>query len=310
MRKYAVGFVVGAILTGATAVYADNAINAVLFPLKYEVNGEAKQLPEGYSTINVDGHAYVPIRFVAESLGAVVAYDHDSTTIQVDNDFHVTNMNSGIRAGHLQVFKTAEGSAVEGKLFVGQDHWEAMANSRKSGIAPGSDVTVTGDLLFYDDQGKYMGKAPIQVAFVAKGDQIRDFKATADRDVTGYAFASLANVGPVPMGLPVPPTVDVYDSSNRLGVGDFRMASQDGFTKIRGWVSLKQTGNYRYDATLNFYDAAGRVLGSAELKQTGNGSVESFTATTFETAGKGDFTGYKSVSLTVNTFEPISDPSK
>ncbi|MCU6793784.1 copper amine oxidase N-terminal domain-containing protein [Paenibacillus sp. WQ 127069] len=310
MRKYAIGFVVGAILAGATAVYADNAINAVLFPAKYEVNGEAKQLPDGYSTINVDGHAYVPIRFIAESLGAVVAYDHDSTTIQVDNNFHVTNMNSGIRAGHLQVTKTAEGSAVEGKLFVGQDHWEAMANSRKSGIAPGSDVTVTGDLLFYDDQGKYIGKVPIQAAFVAKGDQIRDFKATADRDVTGYAFASLANVGPVPMGLPVPPTVDVYDSSNRLGVGDFRMAAQDGFTKIRGWVSLKQTGNYRYDATLNFYDAAGKALGTAELKQTGSGSAESFTATTFETAGKGDFTGYKSVSVTVNTFEPTSDPSK
>jgi hypothetical protein len=125
---------------------------------------------------------------------------------------------------------------------------------------------------------------PIQAAFVAKGDQIRDVKAPTDREVTGYAFASLANVGPVPMALPVPPTVDVYDSSNRLNVGDFRMAAQDGFTKMRGWVSLKQTGNYRYDATLNFYDAAGKALGTAELKQTSSGSAESFTVTTFETA--------------------------
>ncbi|WNR46846.1 hypothetical protein [Paenibacillus roseipurpureus] len=87
-------------------------------------------------------------------------------------------------------------------------------------------------------------------------------------------------VGPVPMGLAVPPTVDVYDSSNKLGVGDFRMDTQDGFTKIRRWISrLKQTGNYRYDATLNFYDAAGKALGTAELKQTGSGSAESFTST-------------------------------
>ncbi|GIP32559.1 stalk domain-containing protein [Paenibacillus sp. J2TS4] len=307
MKKYMIGFVLGAMVAGTSVVYAGDAIQAVLFPVKYEINGERQELPEGYSTLNVDGHAYVPIRYVSESLGAVVAYNDEDKTIQIDSDFQVRNVKNGIRAGHLQVSKEENQTIVEGKLFVGQQHWEAMAHSRKSTINLEKEVDVTGEIWFLDSQGRYMGKAPFRTTFDPPGDQIKDFKAVADQDVSGYAFASLVKVGPQPMGQPIPPTVTNRDPTNSVTVGDFRFLTQNGYTMLEGWISLNKTGRYRYDVTLTFYDAEGRSLGSADAIGTASGSEQYFSATTFESAGKGEFSGYHSIEVTVNQLEPLGE---
>jgi len=307
MRKYVIGFIVGAALTWTSAAFAGNTIQAVLFPAKYEINGAARELPEGYHTLEVEGRAYVPIRYIAESLDTVVAYDEAAMTIQVDNGFTVTSLNNGIRAGHLTVSASDQGSIVKGKLFVGQQHWDALIESRKPPVEPGDQVNVGGTLMFYDAEGRYMGKALVQVPFTAKGDQIKTFEATADRDVSGYAFAALAFSHPAPVGLPLPPNISMYDTKKQLGVGDIRTVKQGEFTRILGSVSLNVSGTYKFEATLTFLDAEGRTLGTADVQGSGYGSAEHFTASKFEAAGKGDFTAAANYMITVNKMEKISD---
>ncbi|MGX4588196.1 hypothetical protein [Paenibacillus chitinolyticus] len=63
---------------------------------------------------------------------------------------------------------------------------------------------------------------------------------------------------------------------------------------------------HRVFPALQFYDAEGRKLGTATVKGTSSGSTgESISATTFETAGKGDLTGYKSVKIKLNSAAPV-----
>lgn len=79
MKKFLLGLVCGMGLTATTAVYALETIQAYLFPVRYEFNGQAKELDSEYATLNYNGHAYVPVRFVAESLGVGVRYINSIT---------------------------------------------------------------------------------------------------------------------------------------------------------------------------------------------------------------------------------------
>jgi hypothetical protein len=68
-------------LTATTTVYASNSIQAYLFPVKFEFNGIEKKLSNEYVVLNHLGHAYVPVRFIADNMGAAVDYDIDKATI-------------------------------------------------------------------------------------------------------------------------------------------------------------------------------------------------------------------------------------
>jgi hypothetical protein len=57
-----------------------------LFPASFEVNGQTKQLGSEYTVLNYNGHAYVPVRFVAESLGAGVRYIYKDNVISIMNE--------------------------------------------------------------------------------------------------------------------------------------------------------------------------------------------------------------------------------
>ncbi|MEK3910415.1 stalk domain-containing protein [Paenibacillus sp. FSL H7-0331] len=74
MKKFFLGLVCGILVTASTAAYASDTIQAYLFPVGFELNGQDKKLDNEYATLNYKGHAYVPIRFVAESLGMGVRY--------------------------------------------------------------------------------------------------------------------------------------------------------------------------------------------------------------------------------------------
>ncbi len=75
MKKFVSGMLFGGLLACTSVVYASEGIEAYLFPVTYEVNGQAVDA-NGYITLNYEGHAYVPIRFISESLGSTVKY-HD-----------------------------------------------------------------------------------------------------------------------------------------------------------------------------------------------------------------------------------------
>lgn len=83
MKKFIVGLVCGAVLAASTTIYASNDIQALLFPVKFQFNGEGKELGSRFSVLNYEGHTYVPLRFVAENLGAGAVYDAKAGLVSV-----------------------------------------------------------------------------------------------------------------------------------------------------------------------------------------------------------------------------------
>jgi hypothetical protein len=86
MKKFVLGLICGIGLTATTSVYALDTIQAYLFPAKFVFNGVNKVVEASeYVVLNHQGHAYVPIRFVAENMGALVNYKEDTKTIQISD---------------------------------------------------------------------------------------------------------------------------------------------------------------------------------------------------------------------------------
>ncbi|GIP38162.1 hypothetical protein J31TS4_14420 [Paenibacillus sp. J31TS4] len=83
MKKFVLGLACGVGLTAATAAYASGTIQAYLFPAGFVIHGKEAKLEPDYTVLNVDGHAYVPIRFVAEQLGQLVKYENATKTITI-----------------------------------------------------------------------------------------------------------------------------------------------------------------------------------------------------------------------------------
>ena len=95
-------------MTASTAAYASDAIQAYLFPAKFEFNGLSKPLDTNeYVVLNHNGHAYVPVRFVAESMGKIVKYEDDTKIISIED----TNLSK-----RLVLDKDFLASASEGKI--------------------------------------------------------------------------------------------------------------------------------------------------------------------------------------------------
>lgn len=83
MKKFWLGLVCGIAIATSTAVYANEAIQATLFPVQYFFNSQPQEPDSEYATLNYNGHAYVPVRFVAESMGATVNYDEADRYISI-----------------------------------------------------------------------------------------------------------------------------------------------------------------------------------------------------------------------------------
>jgi hypothetical protein len=269
MRKYAIGFICGAMLVSASAVYAGEAIKATLFPVKYEINGVTSELPEGYHTLNVEGRAYVPIRFAAESLDTVVTYDDEAKTIRIDDGYNLTSIASEVRAGHIQVVKNGNTSQIIGKLYAGQNYWDAMYGSKME-LKPGSEVNISANIVFYNDASKVLGRALVSVSLIAKGDQIKEFEAIIDGDVSSYSFATLEYVSPEPIYAFLPPSINITDTAGNLAIGVEDVKKSGDYTKARLSLAILKKGSYRFEALITFYDNAGEVLGTAEVNSEGS----------------------------------------
>ncbi|GGA07639.1 hypothetical protein GCM10008018_61780 [Paenibacillus marchantiophytorum] len=75
MKKFLIGFIVRGALATTSAVFASDIIQVYLFPVKFVYNGT--KIPvntEKYPILNHNGHAYVPVRFVGETIGKIVKY--------------------------------------------------------------------------------------------------------------------------------------------------------------------------------------------------------------------------------------------
>lgn len=69
MRKFILGLIFGVVLAVSPMVYASDLIQVSPFPAHFFFNGKKQELPSEYTVFNFEGHAYVPIRFITESMG-------------------------------------------------------------------------------------------------------------------------------------------------------------------------------------------------------------------------------------------------
>lgn len=124
MKKFILGLTCGIGLTATTAVYASDTIQAYLFSASFVIKGEPKNLHPDYTALNHNGHVYVPIRFISESLGAKVAYEENTKTITVDEDYYIVDINNReVSAGHVVVTKEGDHSVITGKLHISHVAW-------------------------------------------------------------------------------------------------------------------------------------------------------------------------------------------
>lgn len=77
MKKFILGFLVGAVIFSVTRIDASNLLEVVQFPAKLLINGKLTPLDTGQTILNYNGSAYVPVRLVGEALQAKVRYADD-----------------------------------------------------------------------------------------------------------------------------------------------------------------------------------------------------------------------------------------
>lgn len=84
MKKFVIGFVLGAAIAASTAVAASDSIEAYLFPSRVSIHsGETIQTVDTtgeHAVVNINGKAYIPLRTFAEAMGAKVDYEEGSAS--------------------------------------------------------------------------------------------------------------------------------------------------------------------------------------------------------------------------------------
>ncbi|WJH33793.1 copper amine oxidase N-terminal domain-containing protein [Paenibacillus sp. CC-CFT747] len=83
MKKLMIGFACGVLVSLATTAVASSSLVTTLFPLHFTFNGQSKEPDTDSAILNYNGHAYVPVRFIAENMGGLVGYHHESQTVSI-----------------------------------------------------------------------------------------------------------------------------------------------------------------------------------------------------------------------------------
>lgn len=102
-KMFILGLVIGIAMASTTTVLAAEYVKAFLFPVHLFINDEEKQLPKETNFLKYNNHTYVPLRFVAESLGAKVGYvdgsNNRDSTITIDFPNQETSADNPIAQG-------------------------------------------------------------------------------------------------------------------------------------------------------------------------------------------------------------------
>ncbi|MDR6555225.1 stalk domain-containing protein [Paenibacillus qinlingensis] len=304
MRKFILGLVCGIGLTAATGVYASDMVQTYLFPAKFIINGEEKST-EGYETLNYEGHVYVPVRFIAENTGNTVVYDETSQTIVVDDGFTIRDINNpDMRAGHIAVEKEGAHSIIKGQLFIGHDAWDYKLLSAYQSMNPGGNSTridAAGNLAFWNDKGQLLEKVPYVVNQIPTlKEQIISFETKSLTDISSYTMVTLESKTPSPTRMPgysVP--AFIQDASHKVSFGLVDVLRSGEYTIVRGLLGSVVENALPANAPIvvTFYDEKGSILGTATttLGVERPQGIQPFAVF----VGKGDFTNYKSVQVTL-----------
>ncbi|MDB5084227.1 MAG: hypothetical protein JWN30_1113 [Bacilli bacterium] len=105
-RQLIAGIVIGSLVAGGGAVFADSAVQAIQSSsISIKFDGVKKQFTDGYVVLTYQDHTYVPARFVAEALGANVNWDDSTSTVLVSSNGH--SVSNGARVVPLDVSVTS-----------------------------------------------------------------------------------------------------------------------------------------------------------------------------------------------------------
>lgn len=172
-------------------------------------------------------------------------------------------------------------------------------------------LQLTPSFALYDGQGMLLasniGMGPI--AF--KADEINRFVVYAQGDVTNYALATSKIYTLNNTALPDSTAswsgqqfnLTLMDPNNpEVRVGEVTVARTGGHTIVRGKIKVALPNLNDVNAALAFYNDKSELIGTVTIKGAyGNIGPYGDTTFRFEAIGKGDFTAYTTVKLTVNS---------
>lgn len=167
----------GLAIACSTVIFASDSIQALLFPASFEINGSNIGLNNDYKVLNVDGHAYVPIRFIAENLGATIDYDAESEKIFVKNKIlDLTDPDyKDISVGNLILTKDGNNTKVTGQL-------------KMAGVGS-SKNKIEAKLAFYNDKSEKIGD--IAISGNDFGVESQTFVSEGAGDFRAYSAVNL-----------------------------------------------------------------------------------------------------------------------
>ncbi|MDQ1910708.1 stalk domain-containing protein [Paenibacillus sp. GD4] len=165
MKKFVLGLLCGAILAASTTLYASDEIRATLFPVTFQFNGETKDLGSRFAVLNYDGHTYVPVRFMAEQLGAGARYDETTRTVSVQSS-PASGSDSDKKVWSVQYRLERGMSQKDVKPIIGEPSFVTLIDSSRQQVSrydfgAGADYKHGG--LNVDTEGLLKGKLDAQL---------------------------------------------------------------------------------------------------------------------------------------------------
>ncbi|UKS23941.1 copper amine oxidase N-terminal domain-containing protein [Paenibacillus sp. HWE-109] len=154
MKKFIMGVIVGGAVSLSTVAAASDSIQAFLFPAFFTINDQSVDMDKESPILNYNGQAYVPVRFMAEQLGAYVDYNEESKQIIVNyfpsnksvlTDSKYTNVHFSL----IDVYLDGGYTGVRGLLSIDK--------IKEAAVETEHDIEFS--LNFYDSNDKLLGKA-------------------------------------------------------------------------------------------------------------------------------------------------------
>lgn len=182
VKNFIYGLVLGLTIALASTAYSSDSASTVLFPSQFVFNGQTETLDPEYQVLNYEGHAYVPIRFVAENMGASVGYDDTGSLPTISINYFPANMAiytdphyaSNVHVGNIQVSPLGDQFVVSGLATI--DPIDNTMRPHKLAFS----------LHFLNDNGEEMGSAVTGYFDITEGE-IRYFKAKTNDNLTGFS---------------------------------------------------------------------------------------------------------------------------
>lgn len=190
MKKIVFGFLLGVLVSLSVTGYAATRPDVILASTKLVLNGVKAGLDNELGLLRYKDSLYVPIRYMAETLGAGVGYEPETDTVSIlyskGSENRKDPEHPGIQVGNLQVVKEKENTKVRG-------HWLIdRANET------GSPLYGLFVLHFYDASGAKIGQ--VQHGVIAGETEygpprrigmVHPFEADSPDDLTGYSRVRL-----------------------------------------------------------------------------------------------------------------------